>query len=234
MSMTRAPEAEDERCRCRRTAGRPRSACRRPDSQPNASQITNAVEIGTIVAARTRRPEAGRSRTASRREVAGDRAEGPGGVLGRGDRAAQSRGRGRGAATTMKTAMTFVQIAPPIASACSSAELVLADALLGDGALEVELHVRRDRRPDEARPRGGTHRRRQVDATGDERAARRAPVRVGQERRDDVGDEDDHHREEDALDRSGSWRTGSRAQIATADDRHGEPARDAEDLERGR
>ena len=46
------------------------------------------------------------------------------------------------AATTMKIAMTLVQIEPPTASACSSRELVHADALLGDRARQVELHVR--------------------------------------------------------------------------------------------
>ena len=50
----------------------------------------------------------------------------------------------------MKTAITLVQTAPPIASACSRTQLLLADALLGDRALEVELHVRRDRRADHA------------------------------------------------------------------------------------
>ena len=52
-------------------------------------------------------------------EVAGDRLEGPRGI-GRGLDRRRGRRSSTAVAMTMKTAMTLVQTAPPIASACSS------------------------------------------------------------------------------------------------------------------
>ena len=88
-----------------------------PDSQPNASQITNAVEIGMIVAARTEAPKSPTANSSSAKSP-GDR------LQARAASAALSISPWpkivTAVAMTMNTAMTFVQIAPPIASACSS------------------------------------------------------------------------------------------------------------------
>ena len=88
-----------------------------PDSQPKASQITNAVEIGMIVAASTEAPKSPTANSA----VDNSPATGPSA------RAASSAvsmcppmaKTVVAVATTMNTAMTFVQMAPPTASACS-------------------------------------------------------------------------------------------------------------------
>src|SRR3954449_2758945 len=89
-----------------------------PDSQPNASQITYAVEIGMIVAASTDAP----NRPTANSAVDSSPATGPNA------RAASLADSivpptawiVVAAAMTMNTAMTLVQTAPPIASACSS------------------------------------------------------------------------------------------------------------------
>ena len=90
-----------------------------PDSQPNASQITNAVESGMIVAASTLAPNSPTAKSASAsRPATGSSALAAS--------AAEvivplATPMVLAAATTMKIAMTLVHTDPPIASACSSA-----------------------------------------------------------------------------------------------------------------
>ena len=80
-------------------------------------------------------------------------------------------------------------------------QLVLAHAALDHRRLQVELHVRGDRRAgggDQQQQEGGVG----VQLGHDERFADRAPVRVREDRRDRVGEERDREPDEDALGRA--------------------------------
>ncbi len=108
-------------------------------------------------------------------------------------------------------------------------QLVHADALLGDGAVQVELHVRRDRRADD-RDEQQELDRREIERRRDQCRPDRAPVRVRQDRRRDVGDEHDDHRQEDPLDRAVA-RLEDQGPDRDGDDRDHDVARHTEDLE---
>ena len=77
-------------------------------------------------------------------------------------------------------------------------DVLRPEPALDDGRLEIELHERRDRRPD-GRDEEDDVRAVQVDLRLDDRAADRAPVRVREDRRDRIREERDRHRDEDPL-----------------------------------
>ena len=112
------------------------------------------------------------------------------------------------------------------------AELLFVDALLGHGRLEVELHVRRDRRAHDRDHEQEQGRVEAAEVGRHERPADLAPVGPGQEGRGDVGHEDEHDRQEDLLDRPVVREQDERPD-GDGDDGHRDQAGHAEDAQRG-
>src|SRR3954454_2764880 len=91
-----------------------------PLSQPNASQITNAVESGMIVAASTDAPNSPIPNSDCAKGPATGSSACAASVAEVIVVAAPLTATAAAVATTMNTAITFVQTDPTIASACSS------------------------------------------------------------------------------------------------------------------
>ena len=105
-----------------------------PDSQPNASQITNAVLIGHDRRRQHARPEQP-DREQRGGELAGDRLQGAAPRPPPMVTVARARKIVAAVATTMKTAITLVHDRPADRVGLLEAQLLLVDRLLGDGRL---------------------------------------------------------------------------------------------------
>ncbi len=141
MRVTTAPTSSTNVNRPKK-AGASRTGLPTPDSQPNASQMTNAVLTGMITAASMLAPNRPMPNIDGR-QVAGDGPQchrGIGSVVDDGSRAEQRRGRREHDAE--RDGVGPHRADHRVGSLVG--QVLHADALLGDGGLEIELHVGRD------------------------------------------------------------------------------------------